>query len=87
MLSCKDFSQRVSSGNEHELPLLTRWQMRLHLMLCSSCRNFNRQMQVITRAMRHIAREPERYTQVELSEPARQRIQQKMHAAMRQKNQ
>lgn len=82
MLSCKDFAHSVSSANERNLSLSTRWQMRFHLLLCSSCRRFNRQMQLITRAMRYIAREPERYTQVELSEPVRQRIRQKMQEAL-----
>ena len=85
MLTCKDFAHRVTNGVQHNLPLLTRWQMRLHLLICSNCRRFNRQMQVISGAMRYIAREPERYTQVQLPEPVRQRIQKKMREAWRQK--
>lgn len=49
MLSCKDVAEQASEYLEHPNWRL-RWQMRLHLAMCSNCRRFVRHLQA-TRAL------------------------------------
>ncbi len=44
MLSCKDVSKLVSESLEHPLPFRKRMGVRMHLMMCSLCRRYQRQM-------------------------------------------
>ena len=75
MLTCKDASRLISEGQERQLRLSERWGLRLHLWLCVNCRRFERQIHVLRRALRRLARRVETESQgPELSPEARQRI-------------
>jgi hypothetical protein len=50
--SCREVHRLVSEGMDRELSLYERARMRLHLMVCQACTNFNGQMGLIRRAMR-----------------------------------
>jgi hypothetical protein len=52
MLSCKDVCRLVSESLDRKLPWHQRMQMRVHLLLCSACSCFQRQMQFLRRAAR-----------------------------------
>lgn len=52
LLSCKDVHALVSQGLDRELALAERTKMRMHFMICTSCSNFNAQMQLLRTAMR-----------------------------------
>ena len=55
--SCREVHQLVSEGMDRELSLVERTRMRLHLLVCTACTNFNGQMALMRQAMRR--REPD----------------------------
>ena len=60
MMTCKDVSTLVSSGQLAESPMASRLGARLHLVMCRYCRAFRRQMEAIARAARAAGLEFER---------------------------
>jgi len=52
MLSCKDATKLMSQSQDRKLSLMERISLRLHLMMCSGCRNFNEQMAFLRHASR-----------------------------------
>lgn len=52
MLTCKDASHLVSHSQDRPLSFRERWALRLHLWMCVSCRNFERQVALIRRVLR-----------------------------------
>lgn len=54
MLPCKDVSRLVSQGLDRELSLRERMALRLHFVICASCRNFDRQVHFLRRAIRQL---------------------------------
>ena len=57
MLSCKEATRLVSQGLDRELALGERIALRVHLAICSGCRNVDRQLSFLRRAIRRL---PER---------------------------
>ncbi|HQR70766.1 MAG TPA: zf-HC2 domain-containing protein [Burkholderiaceae bacterium] len=55
MLNCREVTRLVSESQERPLRVNERMGLRLHLMMCSGCRNFERQMAVMRSAMREFA--------------------------------
>lgn len=55
MLSCKEVSELSSREQEVPLPFADKVGMHAHLMMCTSCRNFRRQIGVLRHAMRAYA--------------------------------
>lgn len=76
MLTCRDVSRLVSDKLERELPKLTRWRMRLHLLLCPQCKRYAQQVEFMHQVAADLFRElrDEIPGTVGLSETARQRI-------------
>jgi len=75
MLTCKDASRLISEGQERHLRLGERWGLRLHLWICANCRRFERQIHLLRRALRMLARRVETDAQgPDLSLEARERI-------------
>ena len=56
MLDCKEVSRLISGRMDEELPAADRARMRLHMVMCSNCRNVNEQMEFLRRAMRGLGR-------------------------------
>lgn len=50
--TCREVHRLVSEGMDRELSLVERTRMRLHLLVCVACTRFNRQMDLLRRAMR-----------------------------------
>lgn len=50
--TCREVHRLVSEGMDRDLSLVERVRMRLHLMVCAACTRFNRQMDLLRRAMR-----------------------------------
>ncbi len=77
IFNCREISKLVSESMDRELPLYQRMQVRIHLMMCSLCVRFARQMRLLRRA---IHEHPERLApdeaapEARLSEDARERI-------------
>lgn len=53
MRSCRDITALVSQGLDKKLSLGERLAIRLHVMMCSRCRNFQSQSQFIRKAAKH----------------------------------
>ena len=53
MHSCRDISILVSQGLDKKLSWRERFTVRMHLMMCTRCRNFQKQTQFIRKAARH----------------------------------
>jgi predicted anti-sigma-YlaC factor YlaD len=51
-LTCKQMHRLVSEGLDRDLSLVERSRMHLHLAVCEACRRFDRQMELLRRAMR-----------------------------------
>lgn len=54
MLNCKQATQLMSQGQDRPLALGERISLRLHLLVCSACSNFNRQLGVMRKALRRL---------------------------------
>ena len=59
MLSCKDVSKLLSQARERPLGLWERLGLNLHLMMCTGCANFRKQLDFISAAMRRYRRRDE----------------------------
>jgi hypothetical protein len=55
-LDCKEVSRMISDGQDLTLPPAERARMRLHFVVCETCRNVNEQFDFLRRAMRSIDR-------------------------------
>ena len=52
MLSCKQSAELMSQGMDRSLSRHERIMLRLHLLMCTGCRNARRQLEFIRRACR-----------------------------------
>ncbi|MDE2260452.1 MAG: zf-HC2 domain-containing protein [Betaproteobacteria bacterium] len=52
MLNCKQATALMSLGMDKKLGVLQKTSLRLHLMMCEGCRNFNKQMQLLREGLR-----------------------------------
>lgn len=59
---CQEVSRLLSDGQDRRLPVKQRAQLRLHLVMCDTCRNVEGQMEFLRRAVRELGRRepPER---------------------------
>lgn len=56
VLTCKDASHLISERQERPLTLRERLGLRLHLMICAYCRLYERQVDLMRRALRELGR-------------------------------
>lgn len=77
MLSCKEVSVLMSQSIDRRLSWRERWGARTHLLLCTACRRFKRQVEFLHKATRQYAGEGLRAAyRLGLSVAARDRIRQ-----------
>jgi predicted anti-sigma-YlaC factor YlaD len=55
MLSCKEITEIVSKEADDRLTLKETFDMRLHVMMCSACRNYRTNVQFLRQACRTAA--------------------------------
>lgn len=55
-IDCKEVSRLISDGQEQQLPAPDRARLRLHFVVCETCRNVEEQVQFLRRAMRDLGR-------------------------------
>jgi hypothetical protein len=55
MLSCREVTELCSAEMERPLGVGERVSLRTHLMMCSGCTQFRRQMKLLREAMRGYA--------------------------------
>ena len=58
-LDCKEVSHLISQGQDQTLPAPERARLRLHFVVCQTCRNVDEQMDFIRRAMRRLGKDDE----------------------------
>jgi predicted anti-sigma-YlaC factor YlaD len=51
-LTCKEVSVLLSQLQDREIGFIERLQLEAHLKLCEGCRNFQRQLDFLRRAVR-----------------------------------
>lgn len=47
MLNCHDATRLMSESQERPLSILERMSLKMHLMMCSGCRNYREHMSTI----------------------------------------
>lgn len=52
MKTCKEVHRLVIAGQDRTLPLPQRIAVRIHLIMCSACRRFEAQMDLLRQAVR-----------------------------------
>ncbi len=56
MLNCKQNTELLSQAQDRPTTLKERLQMRMHLIVCKGCRNFEKQLAFIRKAARDLPR-------------------------------
>lgn len=56
MLNCREITEHASHFIDAALPWHVRLEVRLHLMMCRFCREYVRQMTLVARTLRRLAR-------------------------------
>ena len=56
MLDCKHNTELLSQSYDRPITLRERFAMRMHLMMCRGCRNFEKQLIFIRKAARELPR-------------------------------
>lgn len=56
MLNCKQNSELLSQSLDRPVSLQERVAMRMHLIMCRGCRNFEKQLAFIRKAARELPR-------------------------------
>jgi hypothetical protein len=54
MYSCRQASRIASDGLDRKLTVKEWIHLKMHLFVCSMCRNFEQNLRMLERAMRHI---------------------------------
>jgi hypothetical protein len=52
MLSCRQATELMSQEQDRPLTLAERFGLRLHVLICTGCNNYRRQMAVLRAACR-----------------------------------
>ena len=55
MIDCKHAARLMSRAMDDRLPLWDRARLRLHLLICDTCTNARRQMQLLRQAVQRLA--------------------------------
>jgi predicted anti-sigma-YlaC factor YlaD len=56
MLNCKQNTELLSQALERPITFWEKVAMRMHLMMCQGCRNFEKQLGFIQKACRELPR-------------------------------
>ena len=61
-LNCKEVSRLISDGHDRDLPPKERARLRLHFVICETCRDVNDQFNFLREAMKKLGQQepPER---------------------------
>lgn len=54
MRSCREVTRMVSQGEDRDLGLVERAELRLHLAICRGCRNASMQLRFLRRVVRSL---------------------------------
>ncbi len=71
--SCKKASKLASDACERRLTFTEWLRMRLHMAMCASCRNYEKEIRLIHDTLKRIHRHPDGFA-IDLPDEDRQRI-------------
>lgn len=75
MLSCQKIIELVSTRLNNKLPLRHKMELSVHLLMCTTCKCYARQLKVLQKFAKNIDQHSSNIT---LSAEARKRIQKKL---------
>lgn len=58
MLKCREITRLLSEARERELTLAEKTTLKLHVMMCSPCRNFGKQIDLLGQISRSYVKNP-----------------------------
>jgi hypothetical protein len=56
MLNCQEATRLISESQERHLSLQEKLTLKMHLMMCTGCKNFSLQVPFLSKAMRAYAK-------------------------------
>lgn len=62
MLNCRQVTRLYSESQERTLNLQERMSLKIHVMMCSGCRNFGKQMHTLRQVARAYAKGEDQHT-------------------------
>lgn len=66
MISCKEIAHILSS--EEDLSVMRKAELRMHLLMCKHCSNYNKQLKVLKTGMQTLFRKRSEYDPDKLTE-------------------
>ena len=55
MMTCKQATELMSQGQDRPLTTYERLRLRVHLLICRGCSNYNKHLGIIREAMRRLS--------------------------------
>ena len=86
MLTCKNTSRLISEGQERQLSLRERINLRLHVWMCNNCRRFEQQIVAMRNIIKSEWTTDAATKNKQLSGAAQERIRQKLKDNIEQAN-
>ena len=78
-LTCEDTSLLISEKMDHSLPLSKRWRAGLHLAMCTVCREYQKQLWILSSLARCLGKaEGPTDPSFKLSPEAKERLKQSL---------
>jgi predicted anti-sigma-YlaC factor YlaD len=74
MMVCREAARLITVSYQRPLRWRERVSLRMHLAICDACRNFKKQMGLLTEAVQRFGLQGEAFTQLQLADDARSRI-------------
>lgn len=53
-MNCRQATRLASEGLDRALANRERWSLRIHLLICTGCRNYHKQLLFIRNACQHL---------------------------------
>jgi predicted anti-sigma-YlaC factor YlaD len=70
MMNCQQATRLLSDARERELSLKERAALKVHVMMCSGCRNFGKQMGILGDIARNYVKGVDGESSEEVAEPS-----------------
>lgn len=74
MITCKQASQIISQSLDNPLSWSDRMKVKFHLFICDACTRFNRQLHLISNALKSMRSDTENDSTIQLTSEAKIRI-------------
>ena len=74
MMMCREAARLITVSYQRPLRWREQVSLRVHLAICDACRNFKKQMNLVTDAAQRFALQEQAFMQLQLADDARRRI-------------